>query len=61
MSSGASRPVEPMIWISEIESAQFISELKTSKQSPGQSCRQTSRFFDSKISSGLKKIINGDF
>ena len=58
-SSGATRPIEAMIWINEVLSAKSIVELKRQIQSTGQSCRQLSRF--STKASGLKNIINGNF
>ena len=48
VSSGARRPIEAMIWISEIESAKSFAELKTSNTINGHNCRQTLRFLTRK-------------
>ena len=61
VSSGASCPVEAMIWISEIESAKSIAELKTSDTITGTEVRTNFEVLDSKIACGLEGIINGHF
>ena len=58
--SGASRLVEAMVWISEIESAKSITEPKTSKCTMEAELQSNFEVLDSKIASGLKNIINGD-
>ena len=50
-----------MAWINEIESAKSIADLKTSKTITGAKLQTNFEVLDSKIASGLQKIINGDF
>ena len=57
----ASRPIEAMIWINEIESAKSVADLKTSYFITGDKLQTNFKVLDSKIASGLKKIINEDF
>ena len=61
VSSCASRPLEAMVWISEIESAMSVADLKKLQPITEPGCRQTSKFLILKLARGLKKIINGDF
>ena len=61
VSSDASRPVEASVWINEIASAKSFAKLKTSKSINGSELQSNLEVLDSKIASGLKKIINGDF
>ena len=49
VSSCASRPVQAMTWINEIESAKYVADLKRSCSIVGQSCRQTLRFLSRKL------------
>ena len=60
-SSCASRPIETMTWINEMESAKSIADLKTSYSITGAKLQANFEVLDSTIASGLKKIINGDF
>ena len=50
-----------MIWISETESGKFMAELKTSNIITGAELQTNFEVLDSKIVSGLEKIINADF
>ena len=59
--SCANRSIEAMIWVSEIESAKSIAELKTSYSITQAKVQTNFEVPDSEIASGLKKIINGDF
>ena len=61
VSSCASRPIEGMIWINEIESAKSIADLKTSYSITGAKLQTNFEVLDSKKASGRKKIINEDF
>ena len=61
VSSRASRPIEAMVWINEIESAKSISDLKTLYAITGAKFLTNFEILNSRIASGLKKIINGDF
>ena len=61
MSSCASRPIEAMVWTNEIESAKSIANVKTSYSVTGGQVADRLRSSDTKIASGLTKIINGDF
>ena len=54
--SYASRPIEALVWINEIESAISIADLKTSKTVTGAKLQTNFEVLDSKIASGLKKI-----
>ena len=59
--SCASRPIEAVVWMSEIESAKCIVDLKTPYSIIGQKFHTNLEFLDPKTASGLKKIINEDF
>ena len=59
--SCASRPIEAMICINELESAKFIVDLKTSYTITDDKLQTNFEVLDSEIARGLKKIINGDF
>ena len=61
VSSCASRSIETMMWINEIESAKSIDDLKTTCAITGAKLQTNCEVLDSKMASGLKKIINGDF
>ena len=62
VSSCASRPIEAVIWINETESAKSIAYLKTSYPSTGAKLQANFEVVvDSKVASGLKKIIQKDF
>ena len=50
-----------MVWIKEIESAKSNADLKTSKIIIGAKLQTNFEVPDSKIASGLKNIIQGDF
>ena len=60
VSSCASRPIEEMVWISDIESAKSIADLKSSYSITGAKLQTHFEVLDFKVASGLKKIINGD-
>ena len=60
-SSCVSRPIKAMIWINEIEFAKSTAELKTSNTIIGAKLQTNFEALDSKIASGIKKIINGEF
>ena len=53
-------PIEAMIWVNEIESAKSVADLKISYSNNGDKLQTNFQALDSKIASGLKKIINGD-
>ena len=59
--SCASRPVEAMIWINEIASAESDAKLKTSFSITGAELQTNFEVLDSQTVRGLKEIINGDF
>ena len=44
VSSCASRPIEALVWINEIEPAESVADLKTSHSTHGQGCSGTSMF-----------------
>ena len=50
-----------MVWINEIVSAKFIAALKTSNLVTRAELLTNFEVLDSKIASGLKKVINEDF
>ena len=57
----ASRPIEAMVWISEMQSSKSIVELKTSYSITGAKLQTNFAVLESQIASALQKIINGDF
>ena len=61
VSSCPNRPVEPMVWISEIVSTKSVADLKTSFTVTGAEVQTNFEVLDSEIASDLKHIINGDF
>ena len=61
VSSCASRPVEAMVWINDIESAQWVADLNMLYAITGERLQTNFEALDSEIVSGLKKNINGDF
>ena len=50
-----------MVWTSDVESAKSIADLKTSHAIIAAKLQMDFEVLDSKIASGVKKIINGDF
>ena len=60
-SSGASRPIEAMVWINKTESPKSIADLKTSHSITGAKLQTNLEVLESNITSGLKKIVKGDF
>ena len=61
VSSCASRPIEAVVWINEIESAKSVADLKMSYSITGAKLQTHFKVLDFKIASGLKKFTNGDF
>ena len=61
VSSCASRPVEAMIWINEVEPAKCIADLKMSHTMTEAQKQTKCEVLESKTVSGLKKITHGDF
>ena len=54
-SSGASRLVEAMTWVNEIESAKSIADLKTAKSITGAKLQTNFEVLDSRIASGVRR------
>ena len=61
VSSCACRTIETMSWINGIKSVKCVADLKTSYSIIGVKLQTNFEVLDSKVASGLKKIINGDF
>ena len=61
VSSCASRPIEVMKCINEIEFAKSVADLETSYTITGAKLQTILVILESKISSNLTKIISGDF
>ena len=59
--SCASRSIEAMVWVNDIESAKSVADLKTSCSITGEKLQTNFEVLDSKIASGLKTISNGDY
>ena len=59
-SSYASRPVEAMIWINEVQTAKSIADLKMSHTISGVQKQTNCEDLDSETASDLKKITDGD-
>ena len=59
--SCASRPIEAMVWINQIESAKFLADPKTSYATTRARLQTNFEVLGSEKASGFKMIINGDF
>ena len=58
VSSGASRPIEAMVWFNETESAKSVADLKKSDTITGSKLQTNSEVLGSEMASGLKRIIH---
>ena len=61
VSSCASGPIEAIVWVNEIESTKSVVDLKTSWSITRAKLQTNFEVLDSKMASGLEKIINEDF
>ena len=61
VASSASHPIAAMVWINQIDSAKSFADLKMSYAVTGAKLQTNFEVVESKMASGLKKIIDGDF